>query len=738
MGLVALDAGAQGLVRLQPVDPSQAPAELQETASPRELDAVPQSVNPLESSNSPARASSASREVVALDTVSVTGRQLPLSAFPGAVDIISGDALRDGQRRVHLSESIGRVPGITVRDRGNLAQDLQVQSRGFGARSTFGIRGIRLVADGVPLSAADGQGQAAGFALDTLDRIEVLRGPLALQYGNAAGGAIVGHTDLGDDQGVALDAWGDDQHAQRVAGRWEGSTPDAGWRWRLAGSHHHTDGVRAHSAAERTHVVANAEWRPDASHRLRLSANSLAQPWTDDPLGLTRSQWEADPHGGAPAASLFDTRKRIANHQVGLRWEREPTTARAWWLVGYGVTRDVEQFLAIPPGAQASPTSSGGVVAVDRREGGLEAGHRWSSGRGSVAAGIELTRLAEIRRGYENFVGATLGVRGRLRRDENNRITVQSVFVLGEWALDPRWHALAGVRHVRSEFDSRDHYLAPGNADDSGRVRYAENAASLGIARRGARGEVFASVGRGFETPTVTELSYRPDGEGGLNLALRPAHSESIEVGARWRFAGLRLGLTAYRIEGRDEVVAASSTGGRATFANAGATRREGAELGIDGGWGDQWRYTVAANWLRARFSEAFAYRVFSDGATQTRQVAAGNRMPGIPQADLFAEIARRAFDGRVEMAMEARSADRVYVDDRNSDAASGHAVVALRLAWRSRHGNWNAFARIDNLFDRDHVGAVIVNEGSGRYFEPGAGRALTLGWGWGWRSSRP
>lgn len=729
LGLAALDAGAQGLARMQPGEPSQAPVLTQESASPPQTIGPPESVNPPAPATPHSRATSGPPEV-ALDTVSVTGRRLPLSAFPGAVDVINGDALRDGQRRVHLSESIGRVPGITVRDRGNLAQDLQVQSRGFGAQSTFGIRGIRLVADGVPLSAADGQGQAAGFPLDNLDRIEVLRGPLALQYGNAAGGAIVGHTDLDDEEGVALDAWVD-QHAQRVAGRWDGGAPRAGWRWRLAGSHHQTDGVRPHSAAERTQAVGNAEWRPDASQRLRLSVNSLGQPWTDDPLGLTRAQWEADPHGGAPAASLFDTRKRIANHQLGLRWEHESTTGRAGWLAGYGVVRHVEQFLAIPQGAQAAPTSAGGVVALDRREGGLEGGRRWSWGRGSLAAGIELTQLSEARRGYENFIGTSLGVRGRLRRDEDNRVTMQSAFLLGEWALDPRWHALAGLRHARSQFDSRDHYQGPGNGDDSGRVRYAENAASLGLARRHARGEVFASVGRGFETPTVTELSYRPDGSGGLNLELRPAHSASIEIGARWRSAGQRVGWTAYRIDGRDGIVAATSTGGRATFTNAGATRREGMELGIDGGWGSRWRYTLAANWLRARFSEAFSYRVFSDGAMQTRRVAAGNRMPGIARAEVFTEIGWRSPDGRVDVAMEGRASERVFVDDRNSDAAPGHALMAIRLALRSRDGRWNAFARIDNLLDRDHVGSVIVNEGNGRFFEPGSVRALTLGWGW-------
>lgn len=669
-------------------------------------------------------------EARVLDTVEVTGHRLPLSAFPGAVDVLAGDSLRSGQRRVNLSEAIQRVPGFTVRDRGNYAQDLQVQSRGFGARSTFGIRGLRLVADGIPLSASDGQGQAAGFPLDTLDRVEVLRGPLALRYGNASGGAIVGHSDLDGDVLVGVDAWGDDAGARRASARWDGgSGPD--WRWRVAGSHFRTPGERPHAEAERRHGVAHVLWQPDDARRLQATFNTLSQPWTEDPLGLTRAQWDANPDGESPVAEAFDTRKRIANHQLAVRWECDASARRAWWLSAHGGVRAVEQFLAIPAAAQGAPTSAGGVVDVDRLESGLEAGHRWHGPRGSVAAGVDIGRLSEARRGYENFVDGRLGVRGRLRRDEHNRVSSRAVFVVAEMPMGAGINALAGARQVRSAFESRDRYFAPGNGDDSGRVDYAEHAVSFGIARKFANGEAFASLGQGFETPTVTELSYRPDGGPGLNLGLRPAKTRSIEAGLRHRAARHRLGLTAYRIDGRDEIVAATSSGGRASYANAGSTRREGVELGVDGHWGAHWKYALAANWIRARFTEGFAYRVFSDGSLQSREVSAGNRLPGIPRADAFSELVWHHANDRLQIGLEGRWSDRVFVDDRNTDVAPGYALVALRVSWQVHSSGWNGFARIDNLFDRAHVGSVIVNEGNSRFFEPGAGRTITVGLGW-------
>lgn len=668
-----------------------------------------------------------------LDAVEVLSTRLSLADFPGAVTVIDGDTLRGGQRQVSLAEALVRAPGITVLDRQNYAQDLQVQSRGFGARSTFGIRGIKLIVDGIPSSALDGQGQAASFPLSALDRIQVLRGPLALQYGNAAGGAIVGETAL-DGEGVDVDGWLGSHSSGRLAAGIEGASDDQAWRWRALGSYFTTDGERPHSAAERSQLDAVVQWQPASNpdRRLRLVAGGLGQPYTDDPLGLTRAQWQRDPHGTDPVAELFDTRKRIDNAQLGARWEDAYASGREYWIGGYGVARDVVQFLAIPVAAQRAPSSAGGVIDLGRRASGIEAGHRWSSERTSLTLGVESGWLHEERRGYENFVGDVLGVRGRLRRDDDNRIRSNEAYALGDVRMGEDWSLLGAVRHARLRFTSDDHYIAPGNGDDSGRLEYNETAAAVGVARAFAHGEVFASLGHGFETPTVTELAYRPDGGAGLNFDLQPALFDSAEVGTRWRFATGEANVAAYRIDGEDEIVPADNRGGRASFANAGNTRREGVEAGIDARLAGPWTYALTFNWLRARFTEPFSYRVVSAGVEQVQRVEAGNRIPGIPQANGYAELAWNGVDGRVIAALEARASDSIATDDRNTDHAPGDAQFALRLQWRAAGSGWRGFVRLDNLLDRDFVGSVIVNEGNARYFEPGAGRAVTVGLGWG------
>jgi len=678
------------------------------------------------------QAQSESDDAVALDAVEVIAARRPLSNFPGSVSVVDAATLRQGQRKVSLSESLARVPGITVLDRQNYAQDLQVQSRGFGARSSFGIRGIKLIADGIPYSAADGQGQAGSFPLDALDRIEVLRGPLALQYGNAAGGAIVAYTDLESARGARVDFWAGSHDSYRASAGVDGASENASWRWRLDANRFVTGGERMQSAAERSLLNAAVQWAPREGESIKLVVNALSQPQTQDPLGLTRQALHDDPYGTDAAALTFNTRKSIENHQFGLQWERDYAPGRRAWLNTYHIERDVVQFLALPVGAQIPASSAGGVIDLTRRTSGIGLGHQWAGVQGQLTLGFQRGDLKETRRGYENFIGNRVGVRGGLRRDELNSVVSNELYAIGDWRPANAWSVLGAARYSRIRFESDDHFFALNNGDDSGRVNYNEYSASLGVARAFSQGELFASVGRGFETPTVTELAYRPDGGAGFNFSLRPAHFISGEIGARWRDKDTQASVTFYRINGNEEIVPADSRGGRASFSNAGRTGRMGIELGWSGKLRSQWTYALAANWIQAHFDQDFSYRVFVNGVNQIRTVDSGNRIPGIPRADAYAELKWRSHADTFGAALEARVSDSIATDDRNMDYASAYARFAVRMEWRpSKANGWNGFVRIDNLFNRQHVGSVIVNEGNSRFFEPGAGRSFTMGVGW-------
>jgi iron complex outermembrane receptor protein len=664
-----------------------------------------------------------------LDRIEVIGQPRPLPPVPGAVARIGADTLREAQRQVNLSEALQRVPGFTALDRNNYAQDLQIQARGFGARSTFGIRGVRLVVDGIPSSGADGQGQAASFPLSSLDRIEVLRGPLALRHGSAPGGVILGSSEAPIEDAVDLDLWAGDDGARRANLQVDGRSEDQRLGWRVQAGSFATDGLRPQSAARRHHANALGEWRLGERDRVRVVFNGLHQPLSEDPLGLTAAAFADDPEGTDPAARRFDTRKTVDDRQFGASWVRtlaSPGATRGTTGVSaYRSDRRVEQFLALPPAAQSAPGSAGGVIDLRRVSDGIEWHYAWRGPRGRLEFALEAARLDEARRGYENFVGTQVGVRGRLRRDERNRVDSLDAAVVGSLDLGHGVDLLGGVRAARQRIDSRDRFLA--NGDDSGARSDARLAWSLGVEwAYSVPGTLYAHVGEQGETPTLNELAYRADGSAGLNRDLDASRARSVEAGWRWRGERGQFSVAAYRIDTRDEIVPALNRGGRASFANAGTTRREGIEVGAWLPFGERWTATLAASWVDARFEEDFAFVV----QNETRSVSAGNRMPGIPRADLFAELAWRAAEGRWSTALEARAVGRIAVDDRNTDDAPGHA----RFAWRVSNtfgDGWRAFLRVDNLLDRRHAGSVIVNEANGRFFEPGAGRSVTVGIGW-------
>ena len=665
-----------------------------------------------------------------LDSVHVSGHRIPLTHFPGAVTVVDGETLRDGQRQLSLAETLQAVPGVIALERHNYAQDLQLQSRGFGARSTFGVRGLSLVTDGIPASALDGQGQASGFALSMLDRVEVLRGPLALQYGNAAGGAIIGESVLSDDNRLRAQGWLGSNDSQRFMLRGDGAAGN--WRGRTGISHFATDGHRPHSAARRDEAHAIAQWSPNARHRLQWVVDVLDQPDTDDPLGLTPAQWRLTPEGTDPVALTYNTRKQIEQRQAGLRWDWGYATGREIRLAFWHTRREIDQFLAIPVAVQRPPSHAGGVIDLARRSTGLSLSHRSNGAHGAWAAGIDIGRLDENRRGFENFIDAELGVRGRLRRDESNRVRNSEVWLSGETHWGDDWSGLAAIRHGRLRFTSRDHYIVTGNGDDSGRLNYSETAFSAGAARRFRSGEWFASIGRGYETPTVTELAYRPDGAGGLNTALSPAHFSSAEIGMRWRGSRYETSVALYRIEGRDEITQVLSSGGRSSFANAARTRRDGLEASLSGDPHPNISYAFSANLIDARFRQGWDAIIVRNGVAETRQVPAGHRIPGIPRVQGFARIDLHREDRTLALALETTGNAAIPVDDANSTSAPGNVRHALALRWRHPdESSWHAFARIDNLLDRRYVGSVIVNEANGRSFEPAPGRSLTIGIGW-------
>ncbi len=668
--------------------------------------------------------------------VTATRTRQPSADLPLSIDRLDADVIQRDSLMVDLSEPLAQVPGIVVRNRQNYAQDLQISSRGFSARSTFGVRGVRLYVDGIPATMPDGQGQTSNIDLASASSIEVLRGPFSALYGNSSGGVISVFTENGK-PGAHFEPFAefgsfDSSHVGLKASGQQGLV-----NYVVSASRFHTGGYRQHSAARRATENAKLRMTPDADSSITIVGNAVDMPGVQDPLGLTREHLQSDPRGVEQSALTFNTRKSVRQQQLGLHYERLLGAGDAFHATLYGGRRSILQFLSIPPFAQAAPTSAGGVVDLGRNYEGLDLrwtrDTRWGGRPLKWSAGLAYDNLDEDRRGYENFVGSTVGVQGRLRRDESNRVYNLDQYLQAQWEPGTRWLLLAGVRHSTVRVYSGDHYIAPGNGNgngnDSGSIDYRAVTPVLGATLRLTPDtNLYASYGRGFETPTLNELSYRSnDASGsGFNFALQPARSDHVETGIKSRFGKHWHGnLALFDVRTEDELTVLSSSGGRAVYQNAGSTRRRGVELEVEGKWESGWGALLSYSHLHAIYDDGFC----PSACTPDTRVDAGNRIPGIPADTLFAELNWKhpsGFSGGIE----GKYVGKVYVDDLNSDSAAAYFIANLHGGFRQRRGPWHfhEFVRVDNLADRQYVGSVIVNEGNQRYFEPAPGRTYLAG----------
>ncbi|MGG6193249.1 TonB-dependent receptor PqqU [Pantoea allii] len=651
---------------------------------------------------------------------------------PAAVSVVNGDDMRQATPRVNLSESLTSVPGLQIQNRQNYAQDLQLSLRGFGSRSTYGVRGLRIYVDGIPATMPDGQGQTSNIDIGSIDRVEVLRGPFSALYGNASGGVINVITQTGQqpptlEAGSWFGSYGSWRNSVKASGATGDGTHAGDVNYTISASHFTTHGYRDHSAAQKNLGNAKLGVRIDDVSTLTLLFNSVHID-AQDPGGLTPDQWRANPRQVVSTVSLFNTRKTVDQTQGGLHYQRQMSENDDLSVMMYAGTRETTQFQSIPVSVQRNPSHPGGVISLTRHYQGIDT--RWThrdalfSVPVTLTGGLDYETMREQRKGFENFTTVNdvtqFGEQGNMRRNERNLMWNLDPYLQTSWQLSEKWSLDAGIRFSTVSFDSNDVYITPGNGDDSGDARYHKwlPAAALKYAFDDSW-NTYLSAGRGFETPTINELSYRSDGQSGLNLGLKPATSDTVELGSKKRLGNGLVSAAIFQTDTQDEIVADSSSGGRTTYKNAGETRRRGLELGLDQQFNYDWRLKIAYTLLDAR------YRTNACGDNSCN----GNRIPGIARNMLYTGLAYAPEQGFYAGA-EWRYMSNIAADDSNDVRAPSYAITSLNSGYKWQVASWtlDLFGRVDNLFDRNYVGSVIVNESNSRYFEPAPGRNYSVG----------
>ncbi|HFF8532376.1 TPA: TonB-dependent receptor PqqU [Klebsiella quasipneumoniae] len=655
---------------------------------------------------------------------------------PAAVSVVNGDEMRQAAPRVNLSESLGAVPGLQVQNRQNYAQDLQLSIRGFGSRSTYGVRGLRIYVDGIPATMPDGQGQTSNIDIGSVDTIEVLRGPFSALYGNSSGGVINVTSQTGT-QPPTVEAssyygsFGTWHYGMKATGAVGDGSHAGDVDYTVSTNRFTTHGYHDHSGARKNLANARLGVRINDVSKLTLLLNSVDIK-ANDAGGLTADEWRDNPRQ-SPRGDQYNTRKNTRQTQAGLRYERQLSAQDDLSVMMYAGERETTQFQSIPRAPQLKPSHAGGVIDLTRHYQGIDTR---LTHRGellvpvTLTAGLDYENMSERRKGYENFVmvnGAPqYGEQGALRRNERNLMWNVDPYLQTQWQLTDKLSLDAGVRYSSVWFDSNDYYITPGNGDDSGDASYHKwlPAGSLKYALTDAW-NVYLSAGRGFETPTINELSYRSDNQSGLNFGLKPSTNDTVEIGSKTRIGNGLLTAARFQTDTDNEIVVDSSSGGRTSYKNAGKTRRQGMELGLDQQFGESWRLKAAWTWLDATYRT----NVCGDASCN------GNRIPGIARNMSYASFGYQPEQGWYA-GSDIRYMSDIMANDENTAKAPSWTVVGLTTGYKWSYGrmDMDLFGRVDNLFDREYVGSVIVNESNGRYYEPAPGRNYGIGLNLAWR----
>jgi iron complex outermembrane receptor protein len=664
---------------------------------------------------------SAFAEGINLSPVVVTATRSAQNSFdlPVSIDVVDQRSIKEGQLQMTLSESLIRVPGITAQNRNQQAQDPQLSTRGFGSRSSFGVRGIRLYVDGIPLTMPDGQGQPGIVDLSAIKSIEVMRGPFSSLYGNSSGGVIqmisqdapktpeVGAS-------VMYGSYGTKREVLNAAGT-EGI-----FEYNLNLSNFDTDGYRDYSSSSKKQATVKFKFNFSESTKLTTLINWFDQT-AQDPIGLTRALAFTSPRSVVDAVKNANTRVSRDHTQVGINLEHAFDDNNSIHIMAYGGNRNNLQILA---------TNSGGTNArasqIARDFYGTDL--RWDN-KGAIFSkpytlsfGVNYGESKDARLDTNVLSGGN--PISTLNRDEDNNSKNFDQYAQAKLAVLDNVDLHAGLRHTKVDLTVKDRALSLiGN--NSGSVSYAKTTPVIGATWKVLPSlNLYANYGEGFETPTFIEAAYSLSAYV-PNLTLKPSESKNYEVGAK-AFIGdnTRVNLTLFKTDTENELVLDKTDGAnRAIYTNANKTGRSGVEMSIDSQLSNNFGLYGAYTLLDAKFDSS--YTNLNGGL-----IKAGNVIPGTYRTQLYGEASWKAPSLGFSTAIEGRYNSKVYVDDANTDVAPAYTIFNVRAGFQQNVNNWrfSEYLRVENVFDKDYIGSIRVNDSNLRFYEPAAGRNYMVG----------
>jgi len=674
-----------------------------------------------------AEETSADSAVISAPVV-VTATRVEQNSFdlPVSIDVVDGETIREGQPRINLSETAVRIPGVVVSNRNNPAQDIAISTRGFGARSAFGVRGVRLYADGIPMSMPDGAGQTGTFNLDTAKSIEFMRGPFSALYGNSSGGVVQLLTADGEETptvsgGITFGSYDSQRESLTFSGQ------EGAFNYIVNAAHQQSDGYRDHSESTRDTLHGKFSYQASEDTKITLLATALDQPESQDPLGLTKAQMHADPRSIYPDTGGGNAESRNThvdrNHvQAGMVLDHNFSEEHSIRLMTYYGQRENRQYLV-----------TNTVSTIDRDFGGADARWTYKSTLAdkpfTVTAGLNYDTMTDDRRAYNALNGVLIP--GETRREDQNVHNFDQ-YIQATWEPSERWLLTGGLRHTKIDFDIDDKFLS--NGDNSGSMSFSNTSPVAGVTfKLTPTVNLYANAGKGFETPTFIELNYDRTFST-INNTIKPSESKNYEVGVKAFISDMtRVNLALFKVDTEKEIVVDTSVGGQTAYKNAGDTERKGLELSVDSILPNNFKFYAAYTLMSAEYKDAF--QCFGSGTvnlwcTGDKTVDSGNKIPGTYSSTTYAELSWKHAPTGFSTAIEGIHFSKTYVNDLNTESANPYTVFNWRGGFTQKMTAWefNEFIRVDNITDKNYSASVKVNETRVRYYEPSSSRNWLFG----------
>ena len=655
------------------------------------------------------------------ETVTVTRTEQQLSAVSTAVSVVGRETIEVGQRRASLDEALRGIPGLLVQNRRSYSVSGGIGLAIRRPQSRFGIRGIALLQDGIPITTADGTTEPGNVDIGSMGRIDVIRGPSSVLYGNAAGGVINITTEFNPERRVTFapdiqfGSYGYNRQQLKVTGR-EGGTD-----YLVNVSRFETDGFREQSQAEirQANIVIRNQLSP--ATEIRGVFNFYDSPFAGAPSFLNEADARDNPRMGRDRAVAQNWHEVTTQGQGGVTIEHQFGGGQILRATGWGVGRDLEAH------------GVGRIIDLGRTGGGFRTEALGETRVGELpltwTAGFDLSSQNDDRNEFRLVANSVPGgdsSRGVLLVDQQEDVLSLGPFVHAALEVHPRWQINGGIRFDYYDFTADDRKLDDG--DQSGSRTMSAASPSVGVTFLAANGlNLYSSLSTAYETPTAQELSNRPSGEGGFNQDLEPEDLTSWEIGVRGLAepARLRYEVAFYTANVTNGLVPFERPDGVVFFTNAGETSRNGVEMLVE--W-------VPDSSFTARFAYTYSDFTFDEFILDGDDFA-GNPEPGASPHRVFAGVTHRTSYGLTSIA-QLRWEDEYSVRNDNTAFNWAYTVVDLRFALDRRWGDsdFRPFIGIDNLFDERYNAWTITNGFGGRYYDPSPGRevygGVTIGFG--------